>query len=107
MKIANLQDFIKGWFVGSFEKSILKTKDFEVAVKTMKAGEIDAKHYHKIATEITVIVSGTAKMNNKEFSAGSVILLEPNEWSEFVAITDVTTVCVKTPSCDYNDKFTE
>ena len=35
-KTFNLKDFTKGWFVGNFDKSIIKTSDVEVAVKEYK-----------------------------------------------------------------------
>ena len=55
MKLHKLKDMFKGWIVGNFEPSLYKTDDVEVAVKNYKAGERDEKHYHKIATEITLI----------------------------------------------------
>ena len=53
----NLDEMIGGWFVGDFEPSVIRTKDFEVAVKRYKAGDKEAKHMHKVATELTVIIS--------------------------------------------------
>ena len=55
MKLHKLKDMFKGWIVGNFEPSLYKTDDVEVAVKNYKAGERDENHYHKIATEITII----------------------------------------------------
>ena len=54
----NLDAMIGGWFVGDFEPSVIRTKDFEVAVKKYKAGDKEARHIHKVATELTVIISG-------------------------------------------------
>ena len=39
MKVSKLSDYTRGWVIGDFEPSILKTKDFEVAVLTHKQGE--------------------------------------------------------------------
>ena len=33
MKVANLKDMFKGWFVGNFQPTVLQTNDVEVAVK--------------------------------------------------------------------------
>jgi quercetin dioxygenase-like cupin family protein len=95
---------IKGWFVGDFEPSVLKSKDFEVAVKSYAKGDIEDKHFHKVATEITVIVSGRVRMVDKEWGPGSIITLEPGLATDFLAIEDSVTVVVKTPSV-LGDKF--
>ena len=54
---------VKGWFVGRFTPTVLSTNDVEVAVKHYKKGDYESAHYHKIATEVTVIISGRVKMN--------------------------------------------
>ena len=41
MKTAKLEDMVKGWFVGNFEPSLLKTNDVEVAVKSYKKGDYE------------------------------------------------------------------
>ena len=43
MKAARLCDMTKGWFVGNFEPTLLKTSDVEVAVKTYKKGDKESK----------------------------------------------------------------
>jgi len=104
MKIHNIENFTKGWFVGDFDPSILKTKDFEVAIKEYKAGDYEKMHVHKIATEYTIIVSGTVSMNNILNKKGSIIEIEPGEYTDFESLTDSITVVVKTP-CVKGDKY--
>ena len=105
MKTAKLEDMIKGWFVGNFEPTLLKTNDVEVAVKEYKKGDYEAKHYHKIATEITVITQGRVKMNGIEYKKGDIIVMEPNEATDFEALEENTTnVVVKLPGAN-NDKY--
>lgn len=104
MKIEHLNSMVKGWFVGNFEPSLYKTNDCEVAVKSYKAGEYEEKHYHKIATEITVIVKGRVKMFDKEFSEGDIIVVEPGDATDFTALTDSMNVVVKIPGVN-NDKY--
>lgn len=104
MKTAKLSDMTKGWFVGNFEPTLYKTNDVEVAVKTYDAGVYEKKHYHKIATEITVVTKGTIHMNGKEYSAGDIIIVEPNEATDFYAVTDAENVVVKLPGAN-NDKY--
>ena len=106
MKLFQLKNMTKGWFAGSFTPSVLKTRNFEIAVKYYKAGDTEEWHYHKVAQEITVIVSGRVEMCNRIFSRGDIILLSPGEGTSFQALTDTVTVAVKTPSIPH-DKFTQ
>ena len=104
MRIEKLDNMIKGWFVGDFSPSVYQTKDAEVAVKVYKAGDSEEKHVHKVATEITVIVSGEVIMNGKRHSAGDIIILDPGEATDFLAVSDTTNVVVKVPSVP-SDKY--
>lgn len=104
MELFKLNEFIRGWFVGDFEPSLIKTQDVEVAVQSFQAGDIEDKHFHKVATEITVLVSGKAKMFDKIIEAGSIIKIDPGEITGFEAIEDCTTVVVKYPGAK-NDKY--
>lgn len=104
MKTAKLEDMIKGWFVGNFEPSLLKTNDVEVAVKEYKKGDSEDRHYHKIATEITVIISGRVRMNGIEYTKGDMIVIDPNESTDFEALEDSVNAVVKYPGAS-NDKY--
>lgn len=104
MKTAKLSDMTKGWFVGNFEPTLYKTNEVEVAIKSYAAGAYERKHYHKIATEITVVTKGTIRMNGKEYMAGDIIIMEPNEVTDFYAVTDTENVVVKLPGAN-NDKY--
>lgn len=102
----NLNDFVRGWFVGGFEPTLYNTTDVEVAVQHFKKGSREASHCHKIATEITVIVSGKARMKDVILSEGDIIRIEPGEYTDFEALEDTTTTVVKLPGA-LNDKFLE
>jgi len=104
MKVLKLDDMTKGWFVGDFEPTLIKTQDVEVAVKTYKKGDTEERHYHKIATEITVVVSGKVKMNDIEYSAGDIIVMEPCESTDFEALEDSVNTVVKLPGA-VDDKY--
>ena len=104
MKITKLSAMTNGWLIGDFEPSLLKTKDFEVAVQRFEAGEYAEWHVHKVATEYTVIVSGRAEMNGESVGSGDIIVLAPGEGTDFRALTEVTTAVVKTP-CVKGDKY--
>jgi hypothetical protein len=55
MEISNLRNFKRGWVVGDFEPSLLKSAG-EVGIQRYKAGDRHAKHYHEQCTEINVIL---------------------------------------------------
>lgn len=71
----NLNNFIKGWFVGHFTPTLIDTNDVEVSIKKYKAGDQEKSHYHKIATEITAIVSGEVEMNGVKYVADDIIVI--------------------------------
>ena len=104
MEHFQLENMVKGWFVGAFSPVAFSTNNFEVAVKKYQKGDFETMHLHKIATEITVIIQGIVQMNGKIWKDGDIILIPPNEYTDFEAITDVITVVVKTPSI-VNDKY--
>lgn len=104
MKVDNIDSMIKGWFVGNFEPTLYKTNDVEVAVKEYKKGYAEEKHYHKLATELTVMISGKVKMNDIIYEKGDIIVMEPLEATDFVALEDSVNVVVKIPGAN-NDKY--
>jgi quercetin dioxygenase-like cupin family protein len=105
MKREKLENMKGGWFIGNFNPSLLKTNTCEVAVKSYKKGDCEKTHYHKIAVEYTVIARGRVKMNGIEYRAGDIIVMEPNESSDFECLEDGTiNVVVKIPGAN-NDKY--
>jgi quercetin dioxygenase-like cupin family protein len=104
MKHARLDDMTKGWFVGAFTPTAYSTDACEVAVKRYTAGDREGKHYHKLATEITLIISGKVRMAGREWGAGDIVVMEPGDATEFEALTDTVNVVVKTPGA-MNDKY--
>lgn len=104
METADLKKMTKGWFIGNFEPSLYKTNDVEVAVKKYKKGDYESKHFHKIATEFTVVLSGKVRMFKQEFEKDSIIKIEPNEATSFECLEDTITVVVKIPGAN-DDKY--
>ena len=104
MKKDNLNNFTKGWVIGNFEPTLHQTDDFEVAVKEYKVGDYEEKHYHKIATEWTIISKGKVEMNGIKYSEGDVITIEPGEATDFKVLEDTTTTVIKMP-CVKGDKY--
>ena len=98
MNFYKLAEMKGGWFIGDFSPSILKTKEFEIAVKHYKKGTIEKAHHHSLAREFTLVLGGVAKFNDQ------IVEIIPGESNQFSPLTDLTTVVVKTPSVK-NDKF--
>jgi hypothetical protein len=94
----------RGWFIGDFEPSAYKTKNFEVAYIRHKKGDRWEKHYHKLATEITLIIRGSVKVNDEIFSKGDIFMVEPYETVDPLFLDDTEVIVVKTLS-DVDDKY--
>lgn len=103
MKTARIEDFVKGWFVGNFEPSLLK-RNFEVGFHQHHAGEYHQDHFHKQSTEINLVVEGEIRINGRTFVAGDIFVLEPYEISQCEYITDTKLVVVRSQS-DPTDKY--
>lgn len=104
IRTAHVNDMINGWFVGDFYPAVLKTKNFEAGMKCYKKGDKESKHYHKIATEITLIASGKVIMCDRTIGAGEMILMEPGVATSFEALEDTITFVIKTASV-MGDKY--
>lgn len=104
MTVFKLNEMTKGWFVGAFTPTAFSTRAAEVAVKAYKAEDREDRHHHKIATELTLVLHGSVRINGTEFGHGDIVRIEPGEAAEFRALTDVTTVVVKVP-CVEGDKY--
>lgn len=104
MRHDRLEAMTKGWFVGDFQPTALHSTACEVAIKHYREGDHESAHHHKIATEITAIVSGRVRMLGAEWGPGDILTIEPGETTDFLALTDVVTVVVKTPSAP-DDKY--
>lgn len=104
MEKFKLEDMFGGWFIGNFTPSLYKTNDVEVGVKKYKKGDKETAHYHKIATEFTLILDGRVKMLGQEYTNGDIIKINPFDVTDFEALTDVTTVVIKLPGAN-NDKY--
>ena len=104
MKRDQLSRMVGGWFIGNFDPAILPNQNFEVCIKEYLKGDVELKHYQKVAIEITVVISGKVRMGEEILLKGDIIMLEPFEEFDFEALTDSVVVAVKSPSLP-SDKF--
>ena len=98
MERHRIENFSKGWVVGNFSPSLHLNSNFEVGFKTFKAGDTEQAHYQIVATEITIVTSGTIRIGNTTFETGDIIVIHPSEVAGFESITDSSLVCIKFPS---------
>ena len=104
MDFGSLNKMKNGWFIGDFEPSFHKSDLVEVAVKYYKKGDYEQRHFHKVATEFTLIVDGEVEMNGNILKKGEIVKILPGESTDFKVLKDTITVVVKLPSIK-NDKF--
>ena len=108
MEIAKLSDMVRGWFIGNFEPSLCRSSNVEVAVKSYTVGDYEEFHYHKKATEFTVLLEGSAEMVVEgklvKLEDGDIIVISPGEVADFKCTSPCRTVVVKIPGAN-NDKY--
>lgn len=104
MEIKRIEDMKGGWFVGNFEPAVLRTQDFEVCHKIHTRGEKWDKHYHRRAMEITYLVRGKMKIQDKLLTSGDIFTIFPFEIADPEFLEDCEVVIIKTPSI-VGDKY--
>jgi RNA-splicing ligase RtcB len=103
MKLANLSEFTNGWFLGNFNPTLFENEDFEVCVKNFKKGDVEAAHFQKVATEVTVVLVGSVRMGNHILQVDDILTIYKDEICDFEALTDCKVLGIKFPSLP-NDK---
>jgi hypothetical protein len=96
-----IEDFKKGWFIGDFEPSLLKS-NIEVAFQKHKKGDIIYPHYHRMGREYTLIVKGKEIINGIEYGEGDIFVIEPYTVAEIEILQDLEVVVVKEYSGSYD-----
>jgi hypothetical protein len=94
----------RGWFIGDFPEAVVRTKDFEVCYQGNPAGAVDTPHYHKIITELQLIIRGRMFINGEEFGPGDIYMNEPGEEYRAYYLEDTEVVAIKFPSIP-TDKY--
>jgi len=98
MKIFDPSVMFRGWFVGDFEPSAYRTKDFEVSVMTHRAGEFWPAHYHDKSDEINYLLEGEMTLNGELLQAPIIFVIPKGEIADPRFVTDCKLVVIKTPS---------
>ena len=103
MKISNISQYNRGWFIGAFPNALLQTEEFEVGLISCPKGN-HPTHHHKIATEYNVIIEGRLCINGSILEKGDIYIVDPNESTKQDFLEDSLILCIKTPSV-LNDKY--
>ena len=104
MIVYNLEDMYKGWFIGDFEPSTFKTNLFEVGTTIHPKGSKWDIHYHKKSIEITWLIKGKIKIQDRILKTGDIFVMYPWEIANPEFLEDSQVLVIKTPS-DTTDKF--
>jgi len=104
MIYSRIEKYKNGWFIGDFDPSLLKTKNFECGVKFMKQGDVNPAHYHSESVEINYVCYGKVMFNDILFESDSIILIEKNECSEFKCVENCCLFIVRDGS-NVRDKY--
>ena len=100
----HLDDFVRGWFVGNFEPSIVKTDKYEIGLLTHNKGEKWDFHYHKLADEINFLVEGRMRINERLIEKGSLFIIQKNQLTCPDFLENCKILCIKVPSVP-TDKY--
>lgn len=103
MKKFNLKDMKGGWFVGAFNPTAYST-DFEVGIHEHVKGEHHQDHFHKLGTEINLVLDGSVMINDTVFNKDDIFILYPYEVSIVEYLTDVR-ICVVRNKSIPTDKY--
>jgi len=93
-----LDSMKRGWLVGNFEPSILKTDLFEVGYMRHKKDEYSSPHLHNEVNEYNVLIKGKIKINNEIFEEGNIFLIPKRMLTHAIFIEDCEVLCIKVPS---------
>jgi len=107
MIIDKMDRMIRGWFVGDFEPSVFRTKDFEVGYLRFQKGRLDTPHYHAEVTEYNYVIRGAMIIQGKTLTQGDIFVLEKGDISDAVFLDDTELIVVKVPSVPNDKHFVE
>lgn len=94
----------RGWFIGDFEPSVMRTPLFEIGILTHKKGELWPAHYHKHAIEYNVLLDGSMCIAGEIIKSGDIFWFEPGDVADPEFLEDCRVCVVKRPSI-IGDKY--
>jgi mannose-6-phosphate isomerase-like protein (cupin superfamily) len=98
VKVNRLDAMTRGWLIGDFKPSILRTSQFEVGYLSHKKGEIWPAHVHNQADEYNVLIRGSMQLNNELLSQGEIFIIKKGMLAKAMFFEDCEVLCIKCPS---------
>lgn len=98
VKAPHISTMTRGWFIGDFSPSVLRTTQFEVGLMSHTKGEPYAAHLHSQLDEYNVLVSGKMMINNELLEEGSIFIIKKGMLTKAEFLEDCKIVCIKQPS---------
>lgn len=96
--VYDIRDFKFGGFIGDFEPSLLRTKEFEISYKIHRAWSAWDKHIHNKMDEYNFLIQGRMRINGRVVVGGELFMLKKGEVADPVFETDCYLIVVKVPS---------
>jgi hypothetical protein len=93
-----LADTVRGWFIGDFEPSFVRTKEFEIGLLTHEANENWDAHVHRESDEYNYLVQGTMLLNGAKFVAGEWFIFPRGHLAVPKFLETSQILCIKVPS---------
>jgi NDP-sugar pyrophosphorylase family protein len=104
VKQSHLSQMTRGWLIGDFSPSIVRTKDLEVGYLRHQKGEVWPAHLHKVADEYNVLIRGKIIINNETIEQGEIFVIKKGMLTKASFLEDCEVLCIKIPS-DTKDKY--
>lgn len=102
MEILDVNNIVRGWFVGNFDNTLYKTDACEVAYKYHFSGEDWPAHFHEHSDEINYLVTGQMEINGQKMEAPCVFIIRKGEVAKPRFITAVTLIVVRVPGIPHD-----
>ena len=100
----------RSWVVGDFSPSVIRTKDFEVAVFRIPSGTRTEPHHHEKIIETNLIIQGSCNLTcdgiKHKLKEGDIFTFPPSVISRCKYTSDTILLCIKTPQIP-SDKVLE
>ena len=92
-----MEDMFRGWFIGDFEPSVIKTTGFEVGYLFHKKGEKWQTHYHNNVIEVNLLIEGKMILNDLELNKNDIFVIDKKVLACPVFLEDCFIICIKIP----------
>jgi len=98
IKQNKLENMTRGWLIGDFTPSILKTDAFEIGYLKHPKDQVWPAHVHKEANEYNILIKGKLIINNETIMQGEIFVIPKNMLTSAKFLEDCEIICIKVPS---------